>query len=105
MLSESSEKMMSDTIETLERIRALLPLLRKITISQVLDSGDEVISAAGLNPWCVKEGRATSDERAISDWRYTEMRDFLDNEIAERQDLARRRAPFQKLIDELNQDG
>jgi hypothetical protein len=93
--------MMSDTIETLERIRALLPLLRKITIRQVLDSGDEVISAAGISPWCVNEGRAEGHEPAISDWRYTEMREVLDREIAKTEffEFA------QKLKDELYGNG
>jgi hypothetical protein len=96
--------MMSETIETLERIRALLPLLRKITIRQVLDSGDEVISASGLDPWCINEGRATGDEPALSEWRYSEMRKFLDEEIGQRKELARIRAPFQKILDDLAED-
>lgn len=98
---------MSDSIknlEQLERIRALLPLLRKITIRQVLDSGDEVISATGLNPWCVNEGRAQGDEPAISDWRYAEMREFLDEEIHYRQEMARITAPFRAITDDLERD-
>jgi len=47
-------------IREAERAAVLLPLL---TVRQVIDAGDRAIDAAGLNPWCINEGRATGHER------------------------------------------
>ena len=63
---------MSDTELKLQRIAALLPLLRQLTIKQVIEAGDVAIDAAGLNPWCLKEGLAEGTEPAVSEWRINE---------------------------------
>lgn len=43
-----------------DRFRLLASLL---TVRQVIEAGDEYIEAAGLNPWCMREGLATGEER------------------------------------------
>ena len=63
---------MSDTELKLQRIAALLPLLRQLTVKQVIEAGDAAIDAAGLNPWCLKEGLVEGSEPAVSEWRITE---------------------------------
>ena len=60
----------SDEVETaLRRAEVLVPLL---TVRQVIEAGTEAIEAAGLNPWCIAEGRATGDERIGKVWWLTE---------------------------------
>jgi hypothetical protein len=58
---------MSDNAELIAALRRALPLIRLLTVRQVIEAGDEAIDAAGLNPWCINEGRATGDE-FISGW-------------------------------------
>ena len=56
----------SDEVETaLRRAEVLVPLL---TVRQVIEAGGGAIAAAGLNPWCINEGRATGDERIGQQW-------------------------------------
>lgn len=43
-------------------------LIRLLTVRQVIEAGDEAISAAGLNPWAMNEGLATGDERIDAWW-------------------------------------
>lgn len=43
-------------------------LVRLLTVRQVIDAGDDAIEAAGLNPWCIAEGRADGDERIGHQW-------------------------------------
>jgi hypothetical protein len=43
----------------LERARILVGIL---TVGQVIRAGDRAISAAGLNPWCLNEGRAAAED-------------------------------------------
>ena len=50
-------------IERLDRLKRLMPLARLLTVRNVIEAGDDAIRAAGLNPWCMNEGRATGDER------------------------------------------
>jgi hypothetical protein len=50
----------ADLVEALKRV---LPLLRLLTVRQVIEAGDEAITAAGLNPWCINEGLAEGSER------------------------------------------
>lgn len=54
-------------IREAQKASVLLPLL---TVRQVIDAGDKAINAAGLNPWCINEGRATGHER-IGAWSLT----------------------------------
>lgn len=63
-----------EAIEALERLEKVLPLFGALTVRDVLNAGDAAIDAAGLNPWCVNEGRATGDE-PLSLW-------WLDDAIA-----------------------
>lgn len=56
------------TAGLVEAAEQVLPLLRLLTVRQVIDGGDEAIAAASLNPRCMNEGIATGDER-ISPWR------------------------------------
>ena len=57
--------------EKVAELRAKLdrarPLVALLTVRQVIQGGDDVIAASGLNPWCINEGRATGDE-PISAW-------------------------------------
>lgn len=43
-------------------------LLRGLTVGAVMERGIEAINAAGLNPYCVNEGRASGQERISTDW-------------------------------------
>ena len=52
-------------IEAAERAKLLL---RGLTVSEVMDRGMEAINAAGLNPYCINEGRASGQERISTDW-------------------------------------
>lgn len=47
-------------------------LLSLLTVRQVIEAGPEYIEAAGLNPWCIAEGRATGDEPAVAWWKFEE---------------------------------
>ncbi len=49
-----------ELLEELERARTLL---RLITVRQVIESDLKTINAAGLNPYCINEGRATGNDR------------------------------------------
>jgi hypothetical protein len=49
---------------TIDRAQTLVSLL---TVRQVIQAGDSAIDAAGLNPWCINEGRADGSAR-ISAW-------------------------------------
>ncbi len=68
-------------IDSLERIRKILPLIGRITIRQALEQGHDVIDACGLNPWCVNEGLAEGHEEAFSSWQRDIVRDDLDAAI------------------------
>lgn len=57
----------------------LLPLLKTLTVRQVIEAGSWAIDAAGLDPWCINEGKATGDEQAIAGWRLDAARAFLAN--------------------------
>lgn len=77
--------------EALAKIRALTPLLRMLTIRDVLAAGEDVIAASGINPWCVAEGRASGDEPALSSWQLDEIKSVsvtVDALLAERDALA-----------------
>lgn len=52
-------------IEAAERAQLLL---RGLTVGTVMERGIEAINAAGLNPYCMNEGRATGSERISTDW-------------------------------------
>lgn len=60
-----------------ERLRAALErtiaLAELVTIKQVIDAGDEVIEAAGLNPWCIAEGLADGSEPVSLWWAYSAL--------------------------------
>jgi len=56
---------MKALIEAAERAQLLL---RGLTISEVMERGIEAINAAGLNPYCINEGRASGRERISTDW-------------------------------------
>lgn len=45
-----------------DAMESMLPLIRLLTVRQVIQAGDDVINAVGLNPWCISEGLATGDE-------------------------------------------
>lgn len=53
--------------EVLDALRRARVLVRPLTVRDALRS-DRAIEAAGLNPWCVNEGRATGDERLDLFW-------------------------------------
>lgn len=38
-------------------------LCRLVTVRQVIEAGNEAIDAAGLNPYCINEGRAEGHEK------------------------------------------
>jgi hypothetical protein len=54
--------------ETLAALERCLPLLRLLTIGQVIAGGDKAIDASGLNPWCLNEGRAEAGDRLNLWW-------------------------------------
>lgn len=58
-----------------EEIIALLhrckSLVRLVTIKQVIEAGDEEITAAGLNPWCINEGLSDGTD-TIEPWWITD---------------------------------
>lgn len=54
-----------------EALEKALPLLRLLTVRQVIEAGDEAIDAAGLNPWAINEGLATGDE-PIGVWKFAD---------------------------------
>lgn len=65
-------------------LKNILPLLRLLTVRQVIEAGEPYITASGINPWCINEGLATGDERAISEWRIESWQDALDAAIEEK---------------------
>lgn len=67
-----------------DKLEELKPLLRMITIKQVIEKGDKAIDACGLNPWCLKEGLAEGHEPALSSWKI----DSLIEEIKKLEDQA-----------------
>lgn len=52
-------------IEAAERAKLLL---RGLTVGEVMERGIESINSAGLNPYCINEGRATGNEWISTDW-------------------------------------
>jgi len=68
-------------LDDLKSMRTLLPLLRLLTVRQVIDAGDEAINACGLNPWCLNEGRAEPEDRAFDHWRSDRIKEMLDDFI------------------------
>lgn len=56
-----------DRLEVLEKVReaaeALSPLISLLTVRQVIEAGYDAINAAGLNPYCMREGLADGSER------------------------------------------
>jgi hypothetical protein len=56
-------------VELREQLKSLVRIMPDMTIRDILDRGDEVIEASGLNPWCVNEGLATGDELHDVTWR------------------------------------
>ncbi len=51
--------------EIIARAARLISLL---TVRQVISAGDDAITAAGLNPWCINEGLAAGEEKLNSWW-------------------------------------
>ncbi len=43
-------------------------LVAHVTVGQAFDGGEEAIEAAGLNPWCLNEGRASRGD-TLGNWR------------------------------------
>ena len=78
-----------DACETIERI---LPMLELVTIRQAIEAGYEVVDACGINPWCIREGRAEGDEPALSWWRVDAIRTALKDLKAYAQAIEARRA-------------
>ena len=66
-----------ELLESCEMIAALIPILRSITVRQVVDLGDDAIRAVGLNPYCMNEGRATGNEQAIDEWKLQRIVDAI----------------------------
>jgi hypothetical protein len=51
-------------VRELERaLRRAKPLVRLVTVKQIIDAGEDAINAAGLDPWCLNEGTANGSER------------------------------------------
>lgn len=63
-----------ELLEACKLVVALAPLLRMLTIRQVLGAGDDAIEAAGLNPYCVNEGLAGGHEPAVAEWKLDAIR-------------------------------
>jgi hypothetical protein len=63
-----------ELLEACKRWEAMIPLLRMLTVHQVLSAGDAAIGAAGLNPYCINEGLAAGDEPAIAGWKFESIR-------------------------------
>ncbi len=54
-------------VEAFEEMRRALQRVAKIvpatvTVRQIIEAGDDVIKAVGINPWCINEGQASGDE-------------------------------------------
>lgn len=60
-----SEEVVNELVYALLRSQKLIPLVR---IGDVIHSNTEVIDAAGLNPYCINEGRANADDRLSADF-------------------------------------
>ena len=67
-----------DLLEALQQARKLLELAKLVTVEQVINAGDDAINAAGLNPYCLNEGRCPKDAMAIDSWKL----DFIDDAIS-----------------------
>lgn len=63
-MTDLSQKLVSAA----ERIERLAPLVRLLTIGQVVDAGSAAIDAAGLDPYVLNEGRAERDDRIHAWW-------------------------------------
>jgi len=64
--------------EALRKWTEFIPLLRMITVRQVIEAGSETIDAAGINPWCLNEGLADGSEQAIGDWKLEALKETTD---------------------------
>lgn len=53
--------------EAIAALRAMLPLVKLITVRQAIEAG--VADEIGLNPWAINEGLAGGDEPALSWWK------------------------------------
>ena len=62
-----NEALFQQNAELQKLLNRAMILAGLVTVRQVIDAGDEAIEAAGLNPWCINEGRAEGYER-ISTW-------------------------------------
>lgn len=80
------EERVSELEAALRAVEPLVPLLRMLTIRQVFDEGSAAIDAAGLNPWCLNEGRATGSERALSEWKIEAILDPIRKPRLDTQD-------------------
>lgn len=70
---ESIKTLSTDRLlDALKRARILLDI---VTIGQVIDSDNKVITASGLNPWCVNEGASRNDKINLN-WLDTIIKDF-----------------------------
>jgi hypothetical protein len=70
---EVIDTLLSQIEEMREREKRTNVLLRLLTVGQILRGGDEAILAAGLDPWCVNEGRAEMDDRWTPPWANTAL--------------------------------
>ena len=59
---EALAKLFASSPELLESLKRAQKLVSLLTVRQVIEAGDEAIEAAGLNPWCMKEGLAEGHE-------------------------------------------
>lgn len=75
--------MTHDLRDAAKTIRQFLPLLQLLTVRQVIEGGSSMIEAAGLDPWCMNEGKAQGDEPAISGWQVAALREACDDVLAD----------------------
>jgi hypothetical protein len=76
--------------DDIKRLLQAITLLSECapTVRQVIEAGDKAIGAAGLNPWCMNEGRADGTE-TISLWWLEKLEDKLMRASNDRDHLHR----------------
>lgn len=68
MESEEVVRLRAQVTHALTALRRASHLVPLVTVRQVIESGDDAIDAAGLNPYCMNEGLADGHERICCWW-------------------------------------
>lgn len=66
--TEANADLMAAAPVLLAALSRALPLLRLLAVRQVIEAGDDAITAAGLNPYAMNEGLAEGHERLSLWW-------------------------------------